>query len=240
MKRTLLFSFVTLIIMYGCVKHQFTCNINSPYDGAKILINKELLISIEATDSKNTIEKIQLFVDTVLYCEFKQEPYTVNIPSNTLKEGGHKLKAIAINSEKEQAESKVVKFNAVKSLTEPESPDFVSFKEGIPEGWKTYTWELDTEVGYDDNYSLRSANYPVALVFAYKKVDTTGFVEFYTKGGEVVLYVDGEKATAISSTAAENNWTKWLYTFEKGRHEFKWEAEGIKKYIDVVKFYEIK
>jgi len=122
-----------------------------------------------------------------------------------------------------------------------ESPDFVTFANGkFPKTWITYTWEVDDVVGYDDNYSLRCANYPVALVYAFKTVDTTAFVEFYTKGGDVNLYIDSVKVTAISSTAAENNWTKWVYTFEKGHHEFKWEAEGIRKYIDAVKFYEIK
>ena len=122
-----------------------------------------------------------------------------------------------------------------------ESPDFVTFANGkFPKTWVTYTWEVDDVVGYDDNYSLRCANYPVALVYAFKTVDTTAFVEFYTKGGDVNLYIDSEKATAVSFIAAENGWTKWLYTFEKGRHEFKWEAEGIRKYIDAVKFTVVK
>ncbi|MDR0207313.1 MAG: hypothetical protein LBI45_08680 [Bacteroidales bacterium] len=54
------------------------------------------------------------------------------------------------------------------------------------------------------------------------------------------LYIDSVKVTAISSTAAENDWTKWVYTFEKGRHEFKWKVEGIRKHIYAVKFFEIK
>jgi len=123
-----------------------------------------------------------------------------------------------------------------------ESPDFVTFANGkFPKTWVTYTWEVDDVVGYDDNYSLRCANYPVALVYAFKTVDT-GFVEFYTKGGDVNLYIDGEMATVVSAVPDKNGWTKWLYSYkhEKGLHEFKWEAEGIRKYIDAVKFYEIK
>jgi hypothetical protein len=121
-----------------------------------------------------------------------------------------------------------------------ESPDFVTFSNGkFPQSWITYTWEIDHEVGFDDNYSLRAANYPVALAFAYKTVKDTGFVEFYTKGGDIYLYIDSVKATPIlfEPVVPENGWTKWIYTYGDGRHEFKWEAEGIKKYLDAVKFY---
>jgi hypothetical protein len=121
-----------------------------------------------------------------------------------------------------------------------ESPDFVTFANGkFPQGWKTYTWEIDDKIGFDDSYSLRSANYPVALVFAYKTVKDTGFVEFYTRGGDIYLYIDSVMATPILFEPAEYeyDWAKWCYTFGDGRHEFKWEAEGVRKYLDAVRFY---
>ena len=117
---------------------------------------------------------------------------------------------------------------------EEESPDFVTFADGkLPAGWKTYTWEIDNTLGYDDNYSLRAANYP-ALVFANKTMEVLGLVEFYSYG-DVDFFIDDVMAQAISSVA-DGNWKKRTYVLDKGHHKLMWKAEGVYKYIDNIKF----
>ena len=118
-----------------------------------------------------------------------------------------------------------------------ESPDFVTFADGnFPAGWITYTWEIDSKIGHNDSYSLRSANYPVALVYTKKTMDSCAYVEFYTYGDPVDLFIDGVKVKAISFTT-DGSWTKWVYKFEGGEHEFKWQAVGISSYIDDIRFF---
>jgi len=120
---------------------------------------------------------------------------------------------------------------------ETESPDFVTFANGdFPSGWKTYTWEIDNKKGYKDNYSLRSANYPTALVFANKTMKFPGFVEFYSCGENIEFFIDDNKAQSISSLL-DGGWEKRVYTLDTGRHQLKWQTEGVYKYIDNIKFY---
>ena len=116
-----------------------------------------------------------------------------------------------------------------------ESPDFVTFDKGFPEGWRTYTWEIVDNLGYDDRYSIKSANYPVSLLFATKTMESPAYVQFFTLGETIDLYIDGEKMKALSSTS-EGNWVKNVYDFDKGTHEFKWEANGAFKYLDAITF----
>jgi len=116
-----------------------------------------------------------------------------------------------------------------------ESPDFVTFNKGLPEGWKTYTWEIVDHLGYDNRYSIKSANYPVSLLFATKTMEMPAYVQFFTLGETIDLYIDGEKMEALSSTP-EENWVKQVYEFDKGTHEFKWEANGALKYLDAITF----
>jgi len=230
--------FIIIILFLGCNTPEFSCKVTVPYSGAKVLINNDLRVSIKVTGSKNKVVQVMVYFDHLLFREFLPAPYAVVIPSHFLTLGDHTIKAVAVNSNGEQVESSVIITVVEKFDNLIESPDFVTFDGGFfPKGWKTYTWEIDYDLGYDDKYSARAANYPVALVFAYKTVDTTGFVQFYTKGGEVVLFIDGEKAQPFSSEPAQN-WTKWVYLFEKGRHEFKWQAEGVYKYLDAISFGE--
>ena len=121
-----------------------------------------------------------------------------------------------------------------------ESPDFVTFSDGkfgqFPSGWKTYTWEIDNEIGHTDNFSLKAANYPVALVFTNKTMKKSGFVEFYSKGDKIDFFIDDVKAHALSSLP-DGNWEKRVYALDTGRHQLKWQAEGVYKYIDDIRFY---
>jgi len=241
-----LISFIILIVLSSCIKHEFTCKITYPYDGITVLTDKDLQVTIDAQDNKNSIELVKLYFDVFLFHSVSAInnkitiPLIVTIPSHLLTLGNHTIKAVVTNSEGAETESSIT-VHVVESIdNKEESPDFVTFTDGkFPVGWKTYTWEPIKGIGYDDDYSLKSANYPIALVYAYKTMDTTSYVEFYTKGdvGELYcdLYIDDEKAEALSCTP-DGSWNKWVYLFEKGRHEFKWEANGALIYLDAVKF----
>jgi len=236
MKKNVLFlGLISIILLFACNKPKFTCNIITPQNGAIIVINDKVPVQIQATDTKGTVIKVSVFCDDNLCGDIVTEPFTIFIPSKFLTLGKHTIKAIAVNSEGVEAKSSIT-INIIERGAGLESPNFVTFNSGtLPTGWITYTWETDNTIGYDDKYSLRSANYPSALVFAFKTMDAPGYVEFYSKGGNVDLYIDGKKAQAQSSAPA-GSWTKWIYTVEKGYHEFKWETNGVYKYLDAVKF----
>jgi len=122
-------------------------------------------------------------------------------------------------------------------IPEKESPDYVTFANGdFPSGWITYTWEIDKEIGYKDNYSLRAANYPVALVFAKKTMKKTGFVEFFSCGENIDFYIDEVKAQELLSIK-DGKWEKRIFALDTGKHQLKWEAVGVYKYIDDIRFY---
>jgi hypothetical protein len=66
-------------------------------------------------------------------------------------------------------------------------------------------------------------------------MEMPAYVQFFTLGETINLYIDGEKKEALSSTP-EDNWVKYVYDFDKGTHEFKWEAKGALKYLDAITF----
>ena len=119
-------------------------------------------------------------------------------------------------------------------IEEKESADFVTFEKGpLPDGWKTYTWEIAT-IGFDDGYSLKSAN-PIAIVAATKTMHDYAYIQFYTKGENIDLYIDDVKAEALVSEEV-GTWIKSIYPFDPGKHVFTWQTEGALKYLDAVSF----
>jgi hypothetical protein len=117
---------------------------------------------------------------------------------------------------------------------EKESADFVTFKDGIfPDSWKTYTWEITT-IGFDDRFSLKSAN-PVAIVATTKTMNAPAYIQFYTKGENIDLYIDEEKSEALVSEEV-GTWKKCIYPFDAGKHTFTWQTEGALKLLDAVSF----
>ena len=237
MRKTISLLLLSLVIIFNnCKKEKFTCKITSPYDGATVLITKDLTVTVETKNSKSSVIKVYIDFDGLLpVYEITTEPFTFIIPSERLTLGKHSIKATAINLEGEKAYS-FITINVVEKLAiVEESPDFVTFTNGhFPIGWITYTWEIDKKTGFDDNYSLKSANYP-ALVYANKTMEVPGYIEFYSKGNNIDFFINDVKAQEISSISVEN-WEKRTYIFEKGKHQFKWHAEGINAYIDAIKF----
>ena len=115
-----------------------------------------------------------------------------------------------------------------------ESSGFVTFKDGpLPDGWKTYTWEI-TNIGFDDGFSLKSAN-PIAIVATTKTMHAPAYIQFYTKGEKIDLYIDDVKVEALVSEEVRT-WKKCIYPFDAGKHTFTWQTEGALKYLDAVSF----
>jgi hypothetical protein len=241
MKKLLsLLSLSIVIFLNGCQEDKITCKIVSPTDGKSVSANKELAVVVEATSTKGSVTKVTIFFDEASYnsnatvFEIVAPPYIVPIPAQLVTLGKHTIKAVAINKKGLQAETSV-SINVVENTGNDgkESPDFVTFTDGkLPAGWITYTW-ASANIGFDDNYSMRSAHYP-ATIYATKTFNAPGYVQFYTKGGTVDLYIDNEKAQAL--VFESGNWDKWIYSVDAGKHEFRWQAEGIDKYLDAITF----
>ena len=119
-------------------------------------------------------------------------------------------------------------------IEEKESLDFVTFKDGsLPVGWKTYSWEITT-IGFDDGFSLKSAN-PTAIVATTKTMHAPAYIQFYTKGENIDLYIDEEKAKVLVFEEV-GTWKKSIYPIDSGKHTFTWQTEGALKYLDAVSF----
>jgi len=239
MKKLLsLFSLAVVIALCGCQDPKPTCKIISPYDGKTVLMSKDLPVTIEL---KNVWSVILYFNDYEMFVsQDVDEPYCyTHIPSQVLTPGLHTLKAIVKDKKSKENVQHSITINVVENIdpNEIESPDFVTFADGkFPAGWITYSWE-PANIGYDDNYSLKSAN-PFATVFTKKTMSANGYVQFYTKGENIDLYIDNadEKAQAILSEPVERDWVKWIYPVDSGKHAFRWQTYGAQKYLDAITF----
>ncbi|MCL2167862.1 MAG: Ig-like domain-containing protein [Lentimicrobiaceae bacterium] len=234
-KLLLLLALSMLIVMSGCKKNKPpTCTIISPKDGAELSITDDIIVNVNAKDPDGSIVTVNVYFDNLQYGAAVTEPYMATIPSAVLTQGKHTIKAVAIDNEAAQTEASIT-VNIGDGGNETESPNFVTFTSGvIPVSWKTNTWEVDVAMGYDDNYSLRSNN-PIASVITNKTINNTGYVEFFTYGSSFDLFIDNVKAQAFSEDQADS-WKKWVYTFNKGTHSFRWEVNGAVVYIDAITF----
>jgi hypothetical protein len=199
-----------------------------------------LVIKIEVTNTNGYAPWVKVFFDNFELIQLEAAPFTFTIPFQDLTLGKHIIQAVAMLKEEQAVAS--VTFKVVESIDneEKESPDFVSFTDGkLPDSWSTYTWEIANR-GYDDNYSLKSAN-PIATVYTKKTIHAPAYVEFYTyimdnPNGNIDLYIDDEKVEALLSEPLNNNWVKWIYAIDSGKHAFRWQTEGALKYLDAVTF----
>ena len=241
MKKTLFFLvLVAIIVLSGCKKPETepSCKITSPLDGAELPVNKDIIVTVKVENLKN-ISMVTVTIDNVPCDAAITEPYTVTIPALLVTLGKHTIKALAVNNIGKQAETSisVTVIESGGGEDDTESPDFVDFADGkIPASWKTNTWVVDIAVGYEDNYSLRSDN-PIAAVLTNKTMSAPGYVEFYTRGNNFDLYIDGVKAHALSYAPSKTDWNKWIYAFDIGKHSFKWENTLSQiVYLDNIRF----
>jgi len=242
-KRIALFVLVMIIVLTGCEKQQLTCKITSPYNRQTVLINKDLVVRVEVETTKSKVVNVVVSYDNMLSSSLPpyhvillSEPYTITIPAFSLLLGKNTIKAVATNIDGVQAESSVA-VNVVETLDDnkKESPDFVTFADGkFPTGWITYTWEV-TNIGFDDGYSLKSAN-PIATVYTNKTMHAPSYIQFYTKGDKIDLYINDVKVDALLREPA-GSWEKWIYPVDSGKNSFRWQTEGALKYLDAIMFY---
>ena len=240
MKKTLILLGLAIVIaLCGCNKPKLTCKIISPKDGAEVAIHKDLVVIVEATDTKSTVTLVTVSLDNIPYPGTLTEPYTTTIPYQLLTLGKHTIKALAVNKEGAQEETSIT-INIVESNAgdENESPSFVNFANGIvPISWKTSTWVIENALGFDDYYSLR-ADKPISILTTNKTMSNPSYVEFHTRGNDFDLFIDGVKVQPLSSaTTSVPNWKKWIYAFEKGKRTFRWEnTMGQVVYLDNITF----
>ncbi|MDR2972977.1 MAG: hypothetical protein LBU83_13815 [Bacteroidales bacterium] len=251
MKKYLILLGLAMIFAWsGCKKDEprtgnggLTCKITSPANGVELPLDEDITVTVEAKSTTGTIEMVTVYLDSLACNVAEVEPYTLTIISEFLTIGTHTIKAVATTTEGKQAEASItVTIIDTGGGDENESPNFVTFADGeIPPSWKTNTWVVDVAMGYDDNYSLRADN-PVSSVFTQKTMSTAGYVEFHIRGEDYFdLYIDGNKAQAFSSVSLGNNWKKWVYTFEKGKHSFRWEnTNGSIIHLDAITFAKAK
>ena len=241
MKKLFIFLSLTIFIVFtGCQENNLTCEIISPYDGQSILWSKDLIVTIKVKNNNDEIPDFRVFLNDIEFSQLAPQntPYSFTIPCQILTLGKLSIKVVASINDAVQAEASIT-VNVVEGLDpKEESPDFVTFSDGkLPPGWITYSWEIEDMIGYSDKYSLRAANYPIAIVFANKTITATSYLEYYTKGGDIDLYIDDEKAKSILCEPVERDWTKWIYSVDTGKHVFQWQAEGVYKYLDDIRFY---
>ena len=245
MKKILtLFVLLIIIVLTGCEKQQLTCHITYPHSGQDVLISKDLIVRIDVEATKSTVANVVVSYDNMLssstssYQEvLTSEPYSVTIPAFALLLGKNTIKAVATGTDGTQAESSVTVYVVeVFDDSKKESPDFVTFDDGIiPTGWMTYTWDI-ADIGFDDNYSVRSAN-STAIIYANKTMHAPSYIQFYTKGDDIILYINDVKAKAQLSEPTSNDWVKWIYPVDSGTHVFRWQTAGSYKYLDAITFY---
>jgi len=239
MKKTLiLLGLIIIIALNGCGKSKVSCTITSPMEGAEISIHDDLVVTVEATDSKGTIAMVIIYLDNAPYPTTGTNPFTATIPSILLELGKHTIKAIATNTEGGQGEASIMVNITESGGSADESPNFVTFADGkIPPSWKTNTWVVDVAMGYDDNYALR-ADHTVSSVVTNKTINIASYIEFYIRGEDYFdFYIDNVKVQPFSSTTLSNNWGRWIYVLEKGKHSFRWEnTHSATIHLDAIKF----
>ena len=254
MKHTpLLLVLLTSLFLSSCnKKEEFYCKIISPSDGATVPfddglgVHSGLTIMIDAKTSKGTIKVIDVLVSSrpgwvggMTHCGYmSMNPNTFTISPQYLLYGKMGIKVIAQNSEGEET-SHFIMVDVTDKAASEESPDFVTFSNGeIPKGWITnLTWEIENQFGYDDNYSLRTTPFYADIIYAVKTFDKDGYVDFFTKGGDTFLYIDGGFGNALTSESAGNYWTKHTYAVTEGKHLFMWQATDGYTYLDAIRFY---
>jgi len=246
---------VTSLILSSCnKKEEFYCKIISPVDGDTVLIYDSintspigqigLTITVDAKGAHNGISVFVShrpgWVGGMMHCgDMSMDPNYFTISPQCLLFGKICIKVIAYNSEGEET-SHSIWVDVTDKAGSEESPDFVTFSDGkIPQGWITNrTWEIEKQLGYDDNYSLRTTPpFYSDIIYAVKTFDKNGYVEFFTNGDRVDLFVDGGYRNELSSEPAGNYWTKHTYSVNAGKHLFMWQAREVYTYLDAIRFY---
>lgn len=244
-KRRTLFQVTTILVIFTFIKCQDEetfiydpvlplCEITSPQNSDEIGIGELITISVDAWGSsyKRTIE-VYLYLDSSEIASFNEHPYTYTIAPFILEAGEHIVKAVAKDDLGNIKEHEIV-FSTIE--TSGESPDLVSFDNGLPESWYTSTWEIDPSSGINNSASIK----PIAdtsIIITSKTFETEGNITFNVKnnGGELAFYDNGAlKASWFDS----DEWSSYSYFITAGKHSFRWKSTASGISIDDVSFIE--
>jgi len=106
-KALILLGLAIILALSGCSKNKITCTIISPKNGAEHPINDDLVITVEATDTKGIIARVTVHFNNASYSTTGTNPYTATVPSEFLTPGKQTIRAVAIDKENMQAESSI-------------------------------------------------------------------------------------------------------------------------------------
>jgi hypothetical protein len=83
------------------------CSFESPKDSDTFTTTDSIVVKINAEDKKGSIKEVSLYIDNNLHGTAKEAPYQFTIPSKTLAEGNHTLKAEATNDKGLKGEASI-------------------------------------------------------------------------------------------------------------------------------------
>jgi len=103
-----LLGLTAIILLIGCKKEKLTCEIVSPKDGATLSIYEDLVVKVEANNTKSTVTSVTVYLDNLPYPCNTTAPYTAIIRTEFLTLGKHTIKAVVVNKEGTKVESFII------------------------------------------------------------------------------------------------------------------------------------
>jgi hypothetical protein len=244
MRKNLFFAGIIIlaVIFIGCNKPKITCEIVQPTSDAIFEIGEMVNLAVTVEVENTTIDNVQVYLDDVGYAQKSFFPFNFQISTQNMKKGAHTIRVVALATSGDKDERNV-SFN----LTKEESPNFISFSDGMfPKGWSSWGCTISSP-GYDDDYCVNGmANYFDPYLSTQKSCGANiNCVEFYAKGSSsywstpyIRIYVDD---LLVQNFALTDAWEKYSFNISQGEHTFKWElltySSGDYISIDAIKFF---
>lgn len=208
-----------LLLVFSCGETIPNIIFTTPQNEQEYFKDKDIDVKIILADTKGKKFTVQLYIDDNFLCESSNSPYYFIIKAGEVLPGKHiiKIKTTGVEA-----------LRTIKILeAESESPDFVTFTDGIiPLEWAVKNWNINTSDGVDDHFSL----FTMTNAAKASTSKTCNKISFYLKGtGIVQFYVDKEIYEIIdlseenSRNFATLNWKLYEFSFSKFYHTFAWE-----------------
>ncbi len=228
---------VCLAFLMSCEKKN---NSVSPFMSISSLENDEIFFNtkvlyIELATSLlgSQIEDVAYYVDDVLLEELQVGPFVCKVELDGFSLGEHTVKVI-LRDEFENSVSDTKKIVIYEQIGE--SPDIVSFSEGIPSTWIVDSWELTANSGFEGSQSVQLEGNS-GCVITTKTFEQEGNVNFRIKNtsGTLFFYIDGKLK---AKWFGEQDWFCYSYYVAQGTHTFKWKANSSTIALDEIRFDE--
>jgi len=205
-------------------------------DNNEIFFNTEVL-SVDITTNliEYQINNVAFYVDDILVEELQGDSIVCKIELDEHNLGEHTIKVI-LHDEFDNSVTdtkKIIIYNSI-----GESPDSVNFSEGMPDTWRTDSWEINSNLGFEGSQSMQITNNSGSLI-ATKTFAKEGNINFRIKNdsGELFFYIDGKLK---SKWFGEEDWFDYSYYVGEGNHTFKWKSNSPTIILDDVNFVEDK